>query len=62
MNELMNDNAVYRTAPATPGLLMILNSLLQFDTHDFNIREVCCRDVVLILQLHIHLELIGYEE
>ena len=24
MNELINDEAVYRTAPATPGLLIIL--------------------------------------
>ena len=24
MNELMNDEAVYRTAPATPGLLNML--------------------------------------
>ena len=25
MNELLNDEAVYRTAPATPGLLIIYN-------------------------------------
>ena len=24
VNQLMNDEAVYRTAPATPGLLIIL--------------------------------------
>ena len=28
INELMNDEAVYRTAPATPGLLIILTLLL----------------------------------
>ena len=28
MNESMNDEAVYRTAPATPGLLKIYNCTL----------------------------------
>ena len=27
MNELINDEAVYRTAPATPGLLIITTDL-----------------------------------
>ena len=28
MNELMNDEAVYRTAPATPGLLKTTQAVL----------------------------------
>ena len=35
MNELMNDEAVYRTAPATPGLLtMIINKVDPVDNTD----------------------------
>ena len=35
MNESMNDEAVYRTAPATPGLLTSLLHRLQAETlHD----------------------------
>ena len=32
MNQLINDETVYRTAPATPGLLNISTSLIQWST------------------------------
>ena len=31
LNELMNDKAVYRTAPATPGLLNIISEMLSVE-------------------------------
>ena len=34
MNELMNDEAVYRTAPATPGLLKKISFTIQDELAD----------------------------